>query len=196
MDGVTVMIDSPDATLTRCIKENSWATYFTRYGNSLTISTDYTTRGVQIIATSGDAQLISDLQNAQWSRILRSATRVSTQSQGTAISYDNGYNQNYHSNQYYNPNYTTQPYTYNPSYSTPVYPTWSVPTSPVRHYRAGSSVFANYSQISRGIAYTNNGVQMKFTSPDYRTMLYLQGFYFTGLFSDFSGISVNLVNIA
>jgi hypothetical protein len=196
MDGVTVMIDSPDATLTRCIKENSWATYFTRYGNNLTISTDYTTRGVQIIATSGDAGLISDLQNAQWSRILRSATRASTNTQTPLYSYDTpGYSSS-NGGTYHQPHHTYQPYTYNPSYSTPVYPTWSVPTSPVRHYRAGSSVFANYSQISRGIAYTNNGVQMTFTSPDYRTMLYLQGFYFTGLFSDFSGISVNLVNIA
>ena len=201
MDGVTVMIDSPDATLTRCIKDNSWTSYFTRYGNNVTISTDYTTRGVQIIATSGDAQIISDLQNAQWSRILRSAPRVSTSTQSPIYYYDTPSYNSYHGNNYNNnynnsPQYNYQPYTYNPSYYTPTYPTWSVPTTPVRNYRAGSTVFSNYSQISRGIAYINNGVQMTFTSPDYRTMLYLQGFYFTGLFSDFSGISVGLVNVS
>lgn len=196
-NGVTVMIDSPDTALTQCIKQNSWLPYFQRFGNGVSVSTDYTTRGVQIIVTSSDAQTISDIQNTQWGRVIRSAPRVATQSQDTVVYYDNGYGQNYNSHQYYNPNYySTQPYTYNPSYSTPTYPTWSVPTDPVRTYRAGSSVFANWSQISRGIAYTNNGVQMTFTSPDYRTMTYLQNYYYTGLFSEFSGISVGLVNIA
>ena len=113
------MIDSPDATLTRCIKDNSWTSYFTRYGNNVTISTDYTTRGVQIIATSGDAQIISDLQNAQWSRILRSAPRVSTSTQSPIYYYDTPSYNSYHGNNYNNnynnsPQYNYQPYTYNP----------------------------------------------------------------------------------
>jgi hypothetical protein len=48
----------------------------------------------------------------------------------------------------------------------------------------------------RTLTYQTNGVKITMSSPDYTTMRALQSYYFTGLFSDFSGISVSVVTIS
>jgi hypothetical protein len=48
----------------------------------------------------------------------------------------------------------------------------------------------------RTLNYLTNGVKMTLTSGDYRTMNTLQSYYYTGLFSDFTGVSISIVNIS
>jgi hypothetical protein len=103
-----------------------------------------------------------------------------------------GYYNNYYTStpaqNYYN-NAPIQNYYNNPTPNTYFY------TYPTRVYRAGSSIFPNVYQIYRALSSVPSGIKMTLTSPDYSTMRYLQSYYFTGLFSDFSGVSISISNI-
>lgn len=166
-NGVNISVASNDYTLQNCIKNTSWLPYFIWYGNNVTVSISNTTLGVQILATSSDTSTISNLQNAGWVNII------------TGIS---SYNYNYNYNYNHNDNYQYVP---NPTY-----------TNTDNRYRRGTYVFGNTSQIVRSLYNISNGVQMNFTSPDYTTMLFLQRFSFTSIFSYLSGISISQSNVS
>lgn len=193
LDGVVVTIDSFDEEVTRCIKKTSWISYFSDFGNSVKVDISNTTLWVQIVATSKNSEVSINLKNVQWSRVITSrpstyiSSRYSKRLTRTLPRYtprrrnvDIYDNNNYYNNNYYNNTYSPYNYWYN---------------LPTRSYTAWSSIF-NTSQMYRSMTYLSNGVKMSLSSPDYRTMSMLQSYYFTGLFSDFSGISVSISNIA
>ena len=184
-DGVIVTIDSPDYALSRCIQNTSWTPYFTRFGNNVSISASQTTRWVQILATSTDQTTASDLRNAQWADIITGSNTYGA----------------YGSTTYYQPTtlyYTTAPVQYYTQ--TPVYPTYTITpyyttTAPARTYVAGSSIFSTY-QMYRALTYLSNGVKVTMSSADYNTMRYLQGYTYSSIYRDMSGISTSISNIA
>lgn len=180
-NGINLSIASNDSALQSCIKNKSWLPYFTQYWNNVVLNISNTTLGVQILATSSNATTVSDLQNAGWRYLITGVTNYN-------YNYNNNYNynQNYNYNNNYNQNYNRDcncNYQYQNNNSN-------------RTYRSGTSVFWNTNQIVRSLYNTSNGVQMYFTSPDYNTMLFLQWFAYSNLFSYLSGISITLSNIA
>ena len=183
-NGLNISVSSYDSALQTCIRSTAWASYFTRFGNSVNFSVVNTTLGVQMTATSYDSYTISSIQNTSWVSIINGIQGYSyspyyNQPQYSYPQYQNNPSYNYNNNPYY---YNNQ-YQYNP----PVYDNSS---------RRGSVVFGNTNQIARSLTYVSNGVQMNFTSNDYNTMNYLQRFSFTYLFSHLGGVSVSQSNIS
>ncbi len=206
VNGVMVTIDSPDYILQNCIKNTAWLSYFSRFGNSVTLSVSHTTRGVQITATSYDSDTISNLQNATWKTII---TGTTTNNNSNGYSYNQAptyyannqgysnpppspYNQNYNNNQGY---YNNSQHLYNNGYSS-TYSQNTYYVQPIRTYRAGSSLFPNTNQIYRALSYVSGGIKITMSSADYNTMRYLQGYSFANLFTDLSGVSLSTSNIS
>lgn len=190
-NGVVVTIDSFDEDVTRCIKNTSWISYFSSFGNSVSLEITNTNLWVQIVAASSNSEIATNLKNTQWPRLLssRPSTYISSKYSNRVtrtlpryiprkkvVAYDDSYS--YH-----------QPINYYPQYPQHVY------TPPARTYIAGSSIFNTY-QMYRTLAYQSNGVKITLSSPDYQTTRSLQAYYYTGLFRDFSGVSVSVVNIS
>ena len=187
-DGVIVTIDSPDYALGRCIQNTSWTPYFTRFGNNVSISASQTTRWVQILATSTDQMTASDLQNAQWSDIITGSNTYGTY--GSTTYYQPQAPQYYYAQPSSPSYYYTQAPVYTPYVTTPYY-------APVttRTYTAGSAIFSTY-QMYRALTYIPGGVKITMTSVEYNTMRYLQGYAFSALYRDLSGISTSISNIS
>ncbi len=185
-NGLNISVSSYDSALQTCIRSTAWASYFTRFGNSVNFSVVNTTLGVQMTATSYDSYTISSIQNTPWASIISGIQGYSyspyyNQPQYWYPQYQNNPSYNYNNQYQYN-----QPYNQY-SYTPPVYDNSS---------RRGSVVFGNTSQIARSLTYVSSGVQMNFTSNDYNTMSYLQRFSFTYLFSHLGGVSVSQSNIS
>lgn len=192
-NGVTISIVSSDYTLANCIKNMSWTSYFTRFGNSVRVDVSNTNLGVQIIATSYDSNIALSLQNTGWANLITGNTsycEYGTNNYSYAQDYAYSPNYNYYDTYQYHTN------TYQNTFYTPI----SNPSIPTRTnsdgwYRTGTSVLGNTSQIARSLSYITGGVQMNFTSPDYNTMMYLQRLSFTNVFSRLSWISITQTNI-
>ncbi len=191
-NGVVVTIDSLDEEVTRCIKNTSWISYFSNFGNSVNLEVNKTTLWVQIVATSTNTEVATSLVNAQWSRLLSNrpssyiSSKYSKRVTRTLPRYTPRKKVVVVEDRYY-------PYQ-QPTYQYQQYPQY-VYNPPARSYVAGSSLFNTY-QMYRSLAYQSNGVKITLTSPDYTTTRSLQSYYYTGLFSDFSGISVSVVSIS
>lgn len=190
-NGVVVTIDSLDETVTRCIKNSSWISYFSSFGNSVSLEVNNTNLWVQIVATSTHSEVATNLKNTQWSRLLSSrsptylSSRYSNRITRTLPKYIP--RRKATTNHYYQP--------YQPTYyQYPQYPQYRY-TPPARTYVAGSSIFHTY-QMYRTLAYQSNGVKITLSSPDYNTTRTLQSYYYTGLFRDLTGVSVSVVNIS
>lgn len=190
-NGVVVTIDSLDEAVTRCIKNSSWISYFSSFGNSVSLEVNNTNLWVQIIATSSNSEVATNLKNTQWSRLLsnRSPTYISSEYRNRITRTIPRYipRRKAYNNQQY-PSYQPTYYQY------PQYPQYPY-TPPTRTYVAGSSIFNTY-QMYRTLAYQSNGVKITLSSPDYNTSRTLQSYYYTGLFRELTGISVSVVNIS
>ena len=172
-NGIQLSIASNDSSIISCIKNTSWLSYFSRFGNGVTLQVSNTWLGVQVTATSYDSSTISAIQNAAWTTIITGASA---------------------NNIYYNtPTYTTP--TYN-NYYTPAPVVLFTPSYDNYNYRSGTTIFGNVSQIARSLAYIPSGVRMTLVSGDYNTMLYLQQYSFTFLYAHLTGISISKSNIS
>ena len=152
-NGVVVTIDSLDEEVTRCIKNTSWISYFSNFGNSVNLEVNKTTLWVQIVATSTNTEVATSLVNAQWSRLL--SNRPSS--------------------------YISSKYSKRVTRTLPRYtPRKKVVVVEDRYYPYQQPTY-QYQQYPQYV---------------YTTTRSLQSYYYTGLFSDFSGISVSVVSIS
>lgn len=124
-NGINLSIASNDNALQNCIKNKSWIPYFTQFGNNVVLSVSNTTLGIQILATSSDASVVSKLQNTGWRYLI------------TGVS-DYTYNYNYNSN--YTPNYNYN-YNYNQTYNRDCNCNYPYRNYSNTNYRSGTSVF-------------------------------------------------------
>ncbi len=143
INGVMVTIDSSDSVLQNCIKNTTWLTYFTRFGNTVNVSISHTTHGVQITATSYDAGTVSNLQNATWRNII---TGTTTQSERY------GYTYNPPPTYYNNNQYPRAPERYHTERNTTSYNQWYYSNG--QYYTTQPTYSSNQGYYSNGNYYT------------------------------------------